>query len=94
MKPRDVFASLITVLAALRFCMETYVDTEGNGAEVHEAIDHLQQAFESMGILKTSFSSLLPIASSRRGLELRVFVSALFVWDDLPPGLVWLACGI
>ena len=62
MKPRDLFASLITVLAALRFCIETYVDTEDNKAyvaEVYQAIDHLQQLFESTGILKGSFSSLL-----------------------------------
>ena len=58
---------MITVLAALLFCIETYVDTEGNEAyvaDVHQAIDHLQQLFESMGILKFSFSSLtlLPVA--------------------------------
>ena len=42
MKPRDMVASLITVLAALRCCTETYVDTEGNEAyvaEVYQAID-------------------------------------------------------
>ena len=66
MKPSELFASLITVLAALRFCIETYVDTEeGNEAyvaEVHRAIDHLQQLFESTGILTGSFSSLLAVA--------------------------------